>query len=218
MSKLIRNVGKYTGLNGVAIVYLCEDDAGRKFLANRAANSSDPAVLGDFKFMPRSTIESGIIGGSGAFIAKSVAYADLLETPSTGLLDSSNNVTISNARQGGGTFPRIWDTNTLLYGIKGEGYDAVPSDTSIVASAADVTAWKNVTAREGDANGTGSGTGNTILSSAKGLFDQAVDFVNKNPLLGALIIFGALYFILKAFGIDLLVELGLKKKSKKKGR
>ncbi len=218
MAKLIRNVGKYTGLNGVAIVYLCEDDAGRKFLSNRQANSSDPAVLGDFKFMPRSTIESGIVSGNGVFIAKSVSYSDLLETPSTGLLDASSNVTISNARQGGGTFPRIWDSNTVLYSIKGEGYAEVPSDTTIVASAADVTAWKNSTAKTDGTTTTTTTTNNGILSSAKGIYDQVVDFVNKNPFLGALLIAVGLYLILKLFGIDLLEELGLKKKSKKKGR
>lgn len=222
MAKLIRNVGKYPGLNGTAVIYLAEDDAQRKFLLNFESASSDPAVLGTPKFMPRSTMESAIVSGNGAFIAKSVAYADLLETPSTGLLDASNNVTVSNTRQGGGAYKRVWDTSITLYSIIGEGYATVPTDTSIVASASDVATWKSganlKTGVEDDQSG-GGGTGNGLGSSLRTAWDEVVDYVNKNPLIGGLMIAVVLYFALKLlFGIDLLVELGLKKKSKKKGR
>lgn len=217
MAKLIRNVGKYPGLNGTAVIYLAEDDAQRKFLVNYESSSSDPAVLGTAKFMPRSTMESAIVSGNGALIAKSVAYADLMETPSTALLDSSNNVTITNARQGGGAYKRVWDSSITLYSIIGEGYATVPADTSVVASATDVVAWKNANAlKEGAREGSGTGTGTGLLSSARTVFDDFIDYVNKNPLIGGLIILVVLYLVLKLlFNVDLLEELGFKKKSKK---
>jgi hypothetical protein len=218
MAKLIRNVGKYPGLNGTAVIYLAEDDAQRKFLVNYESSSSDPLVLGTAKFMPRSTMESAIVSGNGALIAKSVAYADLMETPSTSLLDSSNNVTITNARQGGGAYKRVWDSSITLYSIIGEGYATVPTDTTVVASATDVVAWK-----AGAAGKVGTETGKTtetgLLSSARSFYDDVVDYVNKNPIIGGLMIAVVLYFVLKLlFGIDLLEELGLKKKSKKSKR
>lgn len=218
MAKLIRNVGKYPGLNGTAVIYLAEDDAQRKFLVNYESSSSDPAVLGTAKFMPRSTMESAIVSGNGALIAKSVAYADLMETPSTALLDSSNNVTISNARQGGGAYKRVWDSSITLYSIIGEGYATVPTDTTVVASATDVVAWKaGSTLKTGTTETTTTETG--LLSSARSFYDDVVDYVNKNPLIGGLMIAVVLYFVLKLlFGIDLLEELGLKKKSKKSKR
>lgn len=214
MSKVIRNVGKYPGLNGAAVIYLCEDAAGRKYLSNRSANSSDPAVLGDFKFMPRSTMESAIVSGNGAFIAKSVAYADLQETAPTGLLDANGNIVMTNTRLGGGTFPRI-HADQALYSIKGEGYETAPTDTALVSTSADVTAWKTPSnAKVGDTGGTG---GNTPLSNAKNALQQALDWVNANPILGGLVIALAVYLLAKLlFGIDLLEELGLKKKSKGK--
>jgi hypothetical protein len=217
MAKLIRNVGKYPGLNGAAVIYLCEDDAGRKFLSNRSANSSDPAVLGTFKFMPRSTMESAIVSGNGAFIAKAIAYADLQETAPTGLLDANGDVTISNTRLGGGTFPRI-HADQALFSIKGEGYESAPSDTTLVSTATDITAWKTPSnAKTGDTGGTGTTTG--ALSSAKNAWEQAQDWVNANPILGTAVILILLYVLLKeVFGIDLLEELGFKKKGKGKGK
>ncbi|WP_428658154.1 hypothetical protein [Runella sp.] len=223
MAKLIRNVGKYPGLNGVAVIYLAEDDAYRKFLVNFESSSSDPTVLGSAKFMPRSGMESAIVSGNGAFISKSVAYTDLLETASTGLINSDGTVTISNARQGGGAFKRVWDSSIALFSIKGEGYDTVPTDTSVVASAADVTAWKNAAAKTGtetgNGTGTGSGTGSSLLSGAKDAWTAITDYVNANPIIGGLLIAIVVYLIAKfVFGIDLLEELGLKKKSKKRKR
>lgn len=185
MAKLKYNVGAFVGLSGTGVVYLGVADNGREFLFTLHDHDGNSATAPTPAFLSRSGIVNAIQSGvSGTQIARVVNFANLLETPPDGLSDVNGIIQITNAPGTAGTaaFPRLFDANITMFGIKGSDVTTVPTNKNIV-TAATVADWQ-----AGIAEGS---TSNTVDTNNDGVPDTPVpattsgnkitEFVKENP-------------------------------------